>query len=225
MRPKGGKGRFEAISEPLAQRVAAGVQKIGLVMKRRVWQSVGKRGVLPLQGQVLSLLRMQQNRCATVSSLAQELAVKVPTVSDAVKTLEHKGLVKRSRSRKDNRVVHHVQLSARGVRQGSIGAGWPDFLAAAADQLSPSEQVSLLRALIKMIRTLQTRGEIPIARMCVSCRYFQPNVYSDPERPRHCDYVDAPFGARRLRINCAEHKPAAKAQADRIWKVFTSGKR
>jgi hypothetical protein len=76
-----------------------------------------------------------------------------------------------------------------------------------------------------MIQTLQERNEIPVARMCVTCRYFRSHVYADPERPHHCDYVNAPFGDRLLRLDCAEHAPAATAQAERNWKTFNQESR
>jgi len=216
--------QLERTSEPLRNRVVAGLQKIGLAMKSRAWKEANRRKVTPLQGQTLALLRMRFGDEATVSALAQELAVALPTASDVIRTLEEKGWVRKSRSKADRR-VRTVTLTAAGMRKADRGAGWPDFLAAAADQLPVAEQESLLRILVKMIRTLQERNEIPVARMCVTCRYFRPRVYANPERPHHCDYVNAPFGDRLLRLDCAEHAPAATAQAERNWKTFNQESR
>ncbi len=216
--------KLENTTEPLSNRVVAGLQKIGLAMKSQAWKEANRRRVTPLQGQTLALLRMRVGRGATMSALAQELAVTLPTASDVIRTLEVKGWVRKKRSKVDRRVIT-ITLTAEGMRKADGGAGWPDFLAAVADQLPVAEQESLLRILIKMIRTLQERSEIPVARMCVTCCYFRPRVYDDPERPHHCDYVNAPFGDRLLRIDCAEHEPAAKAQAERNWKTFSQGSR
>jgi hypothetical protein len=71
-----------------------------------------------------------------------------------------------------------------------------------------------------MIRTLQERGRIPVARMCVSCRYFQPFRYPDPDRPHHCAFVDAPFGDGELRLDCPDHAAAPAEQAARTWRTF-----
>jgi hypothetical protein len=35
-----------------------------------------------------------------------------------------------------------------------------------------------------MIRTLQLKGRIPVARMCVSCQFFRPFEHDDPATPR-----------------------------------------
>jgi hypothetical protein len=47
--------------------------------------------------------------------------------------------------------------------------------------------------------------------MCVTCRYFRPHVHSDPERPHHCAFVDAPFGDRALRLDCRDHEAKEEA--------------
>jgi hypothetical protein len=94
---------------------------------------------------------------------------------------------------------------------------------AAVDELTPAEQEVFLRGLVKMIRTLQERGEIPVSRMCVTCRYFRPNVHPDLSTPHHCAFVDAPFGDRQLRLECADHEPAPVEQAERAWARFEAG--
>jgi len=94
-------------------------------------------------------------------------------------------------------------------------ADWPEFLAEAAGELNEAEQRMLLGALIKMIRHMQERGEIPVARMCVQCRYFRPHVYRDAARPHHCDLVDAPFGDGDLRLDCPDFQPVSGGAAER----------
>jgi hypothetical protein len=71
-----------------------------------------------------------------------------------------------------------------------------------------------------MIRTLQERGEIPVSRMCVTCRFFRPNVHAHPEPPHHCAFVDAPFGDRELRLDCADHEPLPPADSAALWAAF-----
>lgn len=209
---------LEASTEPLAHRVAAGLTKISLAIKSHAWKEAGKSRVTPLQAQTLSILRLRQDHTATVSAIAEELAVALPTASEVVRNLEEKGWLKKQRSSKDARIVT-VTLSPKGRRKAEE-AGGADFLTSAADLFQPADQVSLLRMLITMIRTLQERGEIPVARMCVTCKFFRPNIHKDGKRPHHCAFVDAPFGDRLLRIECADHEKATKAERERSWKAF-----
>jgi hypothetical protein len=74
----------------------------------------------------------------------------------------------------------------------------------AVGELSELEQAVFLRGLVKMIRKLQEQGQIPIAKLCVTCKFFQPNRYPDSDRPHYCSFVDAPFGDRELQIDCPD---------------------
>ncbi len=217
------KDQNDSVQDTMTHRIVAGLQKIGLAVKSHSWRRTGRAGVGPLQTQVLGLLRTRPGRTASMSIIAEELSVKLPTASEVVKTLEEKRLVRRRRSAADNRVVM-VELSAKGAREGETNAVWPEFLLSAADQLDAKEQTVLLRSLMKLIKVLQEQGEIPVARICVTCRYFAPYVYADKERPHHCHYVNAPFGDRALRIDCAEHESAPHTQAQEAWSAFTGSK-
>ncbi|HEY6085462.1 MAG TPA: MarR family winged helix-turn-helix transcriptional regulator [Nitrospira sp.] len=206
--------------EPMIVQLAAGLEKIGLALKSRSWRREGRAGLGPLQRQILALLRSKPGHTAQVSAIANELVVRLPTASEAVATLERKRLVRRRRTMSDGRMVT-VELTSRGLRTSGPTGGMPDHLAAAIKVLPTGEQASLLKVLVKLIRTLQDRGEISVARMCVSCRYFRPFQYQDAERPHHCDYVNAPFGDPSLRLDCLEYEPAAPDQARAAWAVFS----
>lgn len=146
-----------------------------------------------------------------MDELADLLAVSQPTASDAISALVEKGLVEKRRG-SDRRVQLGV-LTAAGRDAAASTSEWPDALLEAVDALDPSDQAAFLRGLSSMIATLQRRGRIPVQRMCVSCRFFRESVHEDPERPHHCAFVDAPFGDRELRLDCADHRPATTKEA------------
>lgn len=210
---------LETMTEPVAQRVATGLSKIGLAVRSRAWKEAGVRRVTPLQAQTLAVLRIRPKQTATVTAIAEELAVALPTASEVIRTLTLRGLVKRTRSHVDGRSIN-VSLTAKGRRRADTAAGWPEFISAAAQTLPPEEQVGLLRSLVKMIRNLQEKGDIPTAKMCVTCRFFQANTHQDAERPHHCSFVDAAFGDRLLRIECADHQAADKGTQEQNWQLF-----
>ena len=58
----------------------------------------------------------------------------------------------------------------------------------AVDELSPDEQAAFQRAIVKMIRAMQLKGDIPVSRMCVSCTWFRPNAHpgGDQGGPEMC---------------------------------------
>ncbi|GIW05995.1 MAG: MarR family transcriptional regulator [Dehalococcoidia bacterium] len=210
---------LEAGSGPIAARLATALAKISLALKSRGWREAGQRGISPTQGQILVQLR---NGPASLGSVAAALGVSAPTASDAVAALERKGLVVKRVAPDDGRSIR-VALTDAGRDEADRAAGWPDFLAAAAATLEPEEQAVFLRALIKLIRELQERGEIPISAMCVSCVFFRPNVHADPRRPHHCAFVDAPFGDGALRLDCPDFQLAPPAARHASWLAFAGG--
>jgi DNA-binding MarR family transcriptional regulator len=204
--------------EPLDKRVTIGLAKIGIALKQQAWAEAGGRGLTPTQGQVLALLRANPNGLR-LRALAEQLGVSAATTSDSVAALHRKGLVAKEGTASDGRAVI-VVLTPTGSREAAAAAAWPDFLLEAVGELSAAEQATFLRALVAMIRTLQEKGRIPVARMCVSCRFFQPFRHDNPARPHHCAFVDAPFGDGELRLDCPDHSPAPVDQAAQTWEAF-----
>jgi DNA-binding MarR family transcriptional regulator len=210
---------FDAISEPLPRRVQAGLSKIAMVMRHEAWAQDGARGLTPTQAQVLALL--QARGAMRLSAIADELAVKQPTASDAVTALTRKGLVEKQSVPDDGR-ARSIRLTEAGAAVAAGRTDWPDLLRTVVADLPEAEQAALLKTLTRMIRSLQQQGAIPVQRMCVNCRYFRPNAHAEAHTPHHCAYVDAPFGDRHLRLDCPEHAEADAALASANWRRFTT---
>jgi len=140
-----------------------------------------------------------------LSAIASQLGVTPATASDAVKVLVEKGLVQKGKAEDDRRAIA-IRLTLIGRNYAQKVARWADFLEVAVDELTPEEKRVFLRGLIKIIHKLQEQGQISVARMCVTCQYFRPNIYDDAEYPHHCAFVDAPFGDRHLKVDCPEHR-------------------
>lgn len=210
---------FDTISEPLEVHVSTGLAKIGAALKARAWKGAGPARLTPTQGQALTLLRGEPQGLR-LSTLARSLAITPATASDAVASLTAKGFVVRGVEAANRRAAAFA-LTPEGAALADEVATWPDFLARATGTLDASEQTVLYRALVKMIRALQEAGDIPVQRMCVSCRYFRPNVRpDDPQRPHVCAFVGAPFGDRHLRLDCREQEQASAAERDALWRNF-----
>lgn len=206
----------------LGKRMVAGLAKIGLASRHRAWSAGEEQGLTPTQGQILTMLRMRSESGMRLTELAEHLAVAAATATVAVQALERKGLVEKRRTPHDGR-VRTITLTNAGRSEAERAAGWSDFLLTATDEMTPEEQEVFYRGLVKMIRSLQMRGEIPISGMCVTCRFFRPNMHADLSNPHHCAYVNAAFGDRHLRLECAEHELASEAQVESQWKVYIGG--
>ncbi len=204
----------------IQQRVIIGLSKIGLALKSHAWQDANQHGLTPTQGQILALLCSKVKSGMRLSTIANELGVTAATTSDAVTTLVEKGLVQKTKAVDDGRAIA-ISLTTQGQNVAAQVADWPDFLLEAVSELSELEQEVFLRGLIKMIRKLQEQRQISVARMCVNCQFFRPNVYADSAQPHHCNFVDAPFGDRELQLDCPDQIAADLKTAQQNWDLLS----
>jgi DNA-binding MarR family transcriptional regulator len=208
-------------SDPSLERVATGLHKIGLVLRQAAWRESGPKGLTPTQAQLLTLLVASPGG-RTLSGLAAELGVTAASASDSLAALERKRLVEKRRAAGAGRTLA-ARPTPAGRRLAERLALWPDFLLAALGELDEVERDVFQRALVRIIRSLQVQGRIPVARMCVGCRFFRAHVHADARAPHHCAFVDAPFGDRELRIDCADHVPLPPDEANALWAEFAAG--
>jgi DNA-binding MarR family transcriptional regulator len=200
----------------LQERLLAGLERLASVLRADARKSSAPHGLNPAQDALLRLL-LSRPAGLRVRALAEHLGVRQPTITDSAIALERKGLVSRLVDPADARATL-VRATPRASQQGR-GEVRNQAAAALAD-LSEADQITLLNILIKVIRSLQFRGAIPPQRLCVTCKYFRPNVHPDEDTPHHCAFVDAPFGDRALRLDCAEHEQAGFIEMAQNWDIF-----
>jgi DNA-binding MarR family transcriptional regulator len=201
----------------LTQRLRDGIERLAVVLKADQWAAAGAAGLNPLQIQILSLLAGRGKAGMRVSRIAAHLGISQPTATDSILSLERKKLVERLGDPADSRAT--VARTTNGGRSTLRAAA---VAASASSQalgtLNAQEQAELLFLIVKLIRSLQISGALPEQRMCVSCRYFRPNAHKNSNAPHHCDFVNAAFGAKDLRIDCGDHESAEPRVQAAIWK-------
>ena len=212
---------FNSIQDPPSSRLITGLAKIGLALKTQAWKDANTQGLSPTQAQILALLARDPTRAQRLSELAEALGVTPATTSDAVRSLSDKALVIKARSSENARALA-ITLTDAGRTEAAHSTDWSDFMLGAVQTLSNLEQAVFLRGLVKILHTLQERGQIPVSKMCISCQFFQPNVHSNLERPHHCAFVDAAFGDGDLRLECEDHNTAPPEQAQQAWIIFNT---
>ena len=189
---------------PLKHRIREALSRVGMAMRLDEWAGARAAGLNPTQLAILGLVEGRGSQGLGVKEIAAHLGVTQPTATDSIAALERKGLIEKQPGMADRRAVRVVP-TAEG-RAALVGAGLEQGLAErAVGALDTDEQEALLLTLVKMIRHLQETGGIPIQRMCVTCRHFEPFAHADAARPHHCTLVDAAIGQRELRIDCRDH--------------------
>ena len=147
--------------EQATGRVTHGLLRLSTAMRSQAWEWAEGAGLTPTQGEILVLL-MQRKGPMRLGEIARETALTAATTSDAVSTLEGKGLVEKRRALDDGRALA-VRLTARGRTAAKRALQWPEFLAKAVGTLRDDEQAPFYRTLLKTIRQLETQEQIPAA--------------------------------------------------------------
>jgi DNA-binding MarR family transcriptional regulator len=203
--------------EQATGRVTHSLLRLSTAMRSQAWEWAERAGLTPTQGEILVLLR-QRKTPMRLGEIARETALTAATTSDAVSTLETKGLVEKRRALDDGRALA-VRLSPRGRTAAKHALQWPDFLSQAVGTLQDDEQTAFYRTLLKMIRQLQVQGNIPRHRMCVTCTHFEPSKNAK-KTPHQCKLLRLSLADTDLRLDCSVQEEADAVTQKKTWKVF-----
>ncbi len=154
------------------------------------------------QLRVLSWLYVGPPPAARSTTLARELNVSDPTVSDAVGTLIRKGLITRRRDPSDRR-SHELILTAAGRKVAASVHRWTAPAEMATSKLDRAESEQLLDSLIVVIGQLHDAGLLPVSRACSTCTHL--GVEMGQPRSYRCLFYDTPMAVSDLRVDCADH--------------------
>lgn len=188
-------------------KVVAALERLAQALRVRLGQFGRTYGLSPIQVQFLCYLLYQPEERRRVSVLARDFHLTKATVSDAVAALEAKGLITR-RTAADDRRTAVLALTPTGRRLARRLAAWADVVRDRLGFATPEEKAVVLRFLMRLIVELQEAGLITVARMCLTCRYFRPDVHPSTLSPHHCTLLDRPLGPATLRLDCPEYEAA-----------------
>ena len=184
----------------LDRKLLAAVERLGRAL-RVVRQQVATRHQLSLlQVHLLELLADRRPR--RVGELAAELDVSQPTVSEAVATLQGKGLATRRRAGDDARAII-VALTRAGTQLATSVAADLAPLLDGDHTTEDDERGTALRVVLGEISRFQRAGIITINRSCLSCLHYR--APAGATQTAHCLLLDQPLGYADLRIDCPEH--------------------
>ena len=178
-------------------KTAAAIERIGAVRRRVVQASATRAGLSVLQAEIVRLLASGAVR-PRGTDLAVELAVSLPTVSDAVSALRRKGLVTH-RPGADAR-SKELRLTAVGR---ALAASLDDALAGFRRAAGAAGDQGLTAALA-VIEGLWREGMISVDRSCVTCAH---HVAGETPAGR-CALLGRELTPATLRVDCPEHAAA-----------------
>ncbi|MBP7759793.1 MAG: winged helix-turn-helix transcriptional regulator [Alphaproteobacteria bacterium] len=181
-------------------KILAGLERIQTATLSLLQQRSHVHGLTPLQIRILSFIRLEE--AYTVSTLAKNLGISKPTVSEAVRVLDSKKLIRKKASGKDGR-TYSIHLTSKGCKLIEAAAMYDLPLRKTLTFLDGDQKDSLWEALLNLIRIMEEQGLIPHNRMCLTCTHLGKNEHG---ARYFCRLMQAPLKVSALRINCPEHQ-------------------
>jgi DNA-binding MarR family transcriptional regulator len=193
--------------EALPHRLATGLARVAVAMHLAADDPAAGLERTLAQQQLLLLLSRRRGGYM-LSDLAADAGMTAPATESSIGTLVREGLVvigPAVASPSDVRVT----LTDRGRAQAPELQHWASDLLAELRNLDEIGQRQLLDVVTTHILRLQRQGQIPVVKMCVTCRFFDGYAHPGTTDPHHCRLVDAAFGHELLRLRCPEQEPVA----------------
>jgi len=191
--------------EPLGQRLATGLARVAVALQAAGASGDGLERTLAQQ-QIMLLLGRSYDPY-TVNELARDLGMERSDLLAAASTLVKEGLVAIEPSPSYTPTDAQISLTRAGRSQPAEHLNWAADLLAEMHKLNEDKQRQLLTVVTGHIRRLQDNGQIPVMRMCVTCRFFDWYRHPASPSPHHCWLVDSPFGHKELRLRCPDASP------------------
>ncbi len=191
---------------PLTHKIVAALERLGQVLRSLLLTDAIAEGLSITQAQILLQCYLQPGRLYGISELASELELTQPTISDAVTTLQRKGLLQKL-PREDDRRALVLLLTPKG--KAIARRLWQQQVRRFENSLNHLSSVELSQLLYLLLRTIAAayeEGLLHAARTCLTCRFFQ--VLSDRQPAYFCSLLETPLELAELRFPCPEHEPS-----------------
>lgn len=182
----------------LDSKIVAGLERLSQVFRVLLWEKAKQHSLSPIQIQLLIFIKHHSADKSTISYLAQEFNVTKPTISDAIKVLEQKKMIKKLADEVDTR-SYIIQLTAAGKGIVSNTEHFVNPVTEIIADFNQPEKVVLWQNITKLIVQLHQSGAISVQRTCHYCKHF-----SSTNKASYCKLLEQKLLPQDIRIDCAE---------------------
>lgn len=182
-------------------KIVAALEKISEVFRVLLWTEAKEHKLSPIQMQLLIFIKYHNSdKQRRIASMAREFNLTKATISDSIKVLEQKGLIKRTDDAFDSRSFN-FSLTDQGTKLTGMIENFTLPLDGAIATLSTQQKDQFLMSVLDLIYRLNKTGIISTQRMCYSCFYYR----GDMQQNHFCNLMQKPLAIDELRIECPEH--------------------
>lgn len=189
-------------NQATAGKIVVALERISEAFRVLLWEASKQHKLSPIQLQILIFLLFHEETMRKVSYLAQEFNMTKATVSDAVKVLAQKDLIRKETSPTDSR-SYFIHLTAKGEQIAQDASRFSQKLLQAVQLLGQEEADSFYKSTLTIMESLQQNGVIQVQRMCKTCQHYANN-----QGLHFCKLINKPLAINELRVDCPEHEPA-----------------
>lgn len=184
----------------ISSKIVAGLERVSEVFKVLLWEKAKLVGLSPIQIQILIFIAFHKQDLCNVSHLAKEFNVTKPTISDAIRILDKKGLIVKDVSLSDSR-SYAISLSNLGNDIVSETYDFSNPLKKQVDSFSQPELESLFGTLSQLIYKLNRNGILSVQRTCFGCTFYKKNRDID-----YCNLLQKELLSEEIRLDCPEYE-------------------
>ncbi|MBS1575264.1 MAG: winged helix-turn-helix transcriptional regulator [Bacteroidetes bacterium] len=189
---------LENQNKSIDSKIAAGLERLSQVFRILLWEKAKEQSLSPIQIQLLIFIHNHSSEKTTISYMAQEFNLTKPTISDAVKVLEQKKLVKKNIDSNDTR-SYTIQLTSNGKKAVSETENYVQPLTQLIEKAKKPDKKILWQLLVDLITQLNKMEIISIQRTCFNCTHFSSNNNSG-----FCNLLNKKLDIQDIRIDCED---------------------
>ncbi len=182
----------------IQSKIVAGLERISETFKVLLWEKAKLLKLSPIQIQILIFIRYHKLDFCSVSHLAKEFNVTKPTISDAVKVLLKKELIKKVFSSSDSR-SYAIELSNSGKGIVDETENFAAPLEHQLDGIKVDDLESTFKTLSELIYKLNRIGILSVQRTCYACKFYKKN-----KQQHFCNLLEKELQNSEIRIDCPE---------------------
>ncbi len=185
----------------IESKIVVALERLAEAFRVLRWKKGSAYRLSPLQLQVLVFLLYHSKDKRSVSYLAQEFNVTKATMSETIRWLKEKKLVRTTPDKDDSR-RQWLSLTPSGQEVAQHLAHFADPMHAPIQQLSSKAKEQLLYSSLLILNYLLDQNILALQRMCFSCAYFHPR---EKNQAAFCALLQKPLPPSALRVDCPDH--------------------
>jgi len=186
----------------LDYKIVAGLERLSQVFRILLWNKAKLYNLSPIQIQLLIFIQHHSADKTTISYLAQEFNFTKPTISDAIKVLEQKKLIKKNIDSTDTR-SYTIQLTVEGKKVVTETEDFANPLTKLIANASETGKKVLWQNISSLIIQLNELEVITVQRTCFNCKH-----YATKNKTHFCNLLNKKLEIQDIRIDCREFENA-----------------